>query len=63
MTPANYSRDRLESLTPNIFLLSKDVDDPAMKNTQLWLRPEVYFSQGLTKEQKARLQASEVSSE
>lgn len=43
--------------------LSLDVDDPAMKNTQLWLRPEVYFSQGLTAAQKARLQASEAASE
>ncbi|MDF9796467.1 hypothetical protein OKW21_001730 [Catalinimonas alkaloidigena] len=33
--------------------LSLDVDDPAMKNTQIWLDPEVYFSQGLSEKQKA----------
>lgn len=33
--------------------LSLDVDDPKMKNTQVRLKPEVYFSQGLSEKQKA----------
>lgn len=33
--------------------LSLDLHDPAMKNTQLWLDPEVYFSQGLSGKQRA----------
>ncbi|MDW7692565.1 family 43 glycosylhydrolase [Flammeovirgaceae bacterium SG7u.111] len=32
--------------------LSLDVDDPGMKNTQIWLKPDVYFSQGLNKKQQ-----------
>lgn len=34
--------------------LSLDLHDPAMKNTQLWLDPEVYFSQGLSGKQRAQ---------
>lgn len=32
--------------------LSLDVHDPEMKNTQLWLDAEVYFSQGLSEKQR-----------
>ncbi len=32
--------------------LSLDMEDPGMKNTQLRLKPEVYFSQGLTEQQR-----------
>ncbi len=32
--------------------LSLDVHDPGMKNTQLWLSPDVYFSQGLSEKQR-----------
>ncbi|MEM6378757.1 MAG: glycoside hydrolase [Bacteroidota bacterium] len=32
--------------------LSLDHNDPKMKNTQIWLKPEVYFSQGLSEQQK-----------
>jgi len=39
--------------------LSLDVHDPLMKNTQLWLKPEVYFSQGLNQKQKQRLKKSQ----
>lgn len=39
--------------------LSLDHHDPAMKNTQLWLKPEVYFSQGLNEEQRQRIQKNE----
>ncbi|MDN5216757.1 glycoside hydrolase [Fulvivirgaceae bacterium BMA12] len=35
--------------------LSKDVDDPAMKKTGIWLRPDVYFSQGLHQKQRQRI--------
>ncbi|WP_044239340.1 glycoside hydrolase family 117 protein [Flexithrix dorotheae] len=35
--------------------LSLDLDDPAMKNTQFWLDPEVYFSQGLNEKQLQRI--------
>ncbi len=38
--------------------LSLDVDDAEMKNTQLWLKPDVYFSQGLSAQQRERLQKS-----
>lgn len=38
--------------------LSLDIDDTEMKNTQIWLEPEVYFSQGLSeKQRKNRLKA------
>lgn len=33
--------------------LSRDVNDPWMKQTDLYLKPEAYFSQGLGKEQRA----------
>ncbi len=33
--------------------LSLDVNDPGMKNTHVWLKPEVYFTQGLNKKQRA----------
>ena len=33
--------------------LSLDMEDPVMKNTQLWLKPDVYFSQGLSDEQRS----------
>jgi hypothetical protein len=32
--------------------LSRDVNDPAMKQTDLFLKPEAYFSQGLGKQQR-----------
>lgn len=35
--------------------LSRDVHDPAMKGVNIWHRPEVYFAQGLSPEQKARI--------
>ncbi|BCX46219.1 glycosyhydrolase [Haloferula helveola] len=35
--------------------LSLDWHDPAMKQTGIWHRPEVYFSQGLTREQRQRI--------
>ena len=35
--------------------LSLDLHDPMLKNTRVWHRPEVYFEQGLSKEQKARI--------
>ncbi|MEP0212583.1 MAG: glycoside hydrolase [Cellulophaga sp.] len=35
--------------------LSLDINDPSMKNTQLWLDPEVYFSQGLNSKQLQRI--------
>jgi len=34
--------------------LSRDVNDPAMKQTDLFLRPEAYFSQGLNPQQRRR---------
>ena len=33
--------------------LSLDVHDPEMKNTQLWLKPDIYFSKGLSEKQRA----------
>ncbi|MCM2374884.1 glycoside hydrolase family 117 protein [Aporhodopirellula aestuarii] len=38
--------------------LSLDVDDPAMKNTHVWLKPEIYFSQGLTKAQRQQRESA-----
>jgi len=38
--------------------LSLDLNDPKMKNTQVWFKPEVYFSQGLDKKQRERIQES-----
>ncbi|NME66745.1 family 43 glycosylhydrolase [Flammeovirga aprica JL-4] len=35
--------------------LSLDVHDPVMKQTQVYFKPKVYFSQGLNKKQKARI--------
>ena len=35
--------------------LSLDLDDPQMKNTHLFLKPEVYFSQGLSGKQLERI--------
>lgn len=32
--------------------LSRDVHDPSMKQTDLYLKPEAYFSQGLSKQQR-----------
>ena len=42
--------------------LSRDTNDPAMKQTDLFLKPEAYFSQGLTKQQRSKLQNSAVQS-
>ncbi|ANW96029.1 glycoside hydrolase [Wenyingzhuangia fucanilytica] len=36
--------------------LSLDVNDPEMKKHHVYHRPEVYFSQGLSKKQKARIE-------
>jgi hypothetical protein len=36
--------------------LSQDVHDEAMKNTDISLKPEVYFSQGLSKAQRERIE-------
>lgn len=36
--------------------LSLDVDDKSFKSTGVWHRPEVYFKQGLSKEQRKRIQ-------
>jgi len=35
--------------------LSRDLNDPAMKQTDLYLKPEAYFSQGLSQQQRERL--------
>ncbi|MFY0652460.1 MAG: glycoside hydrolase [Cyclobacteriaceae bacterium] len=35
--------------------LSLDVDDPAMKTTGIWFKPEYYFQQGLNKDQRDRI--------
>lgn len=32
--------------------LSKDVDDPWMKRTEVWLKPDIYFSLGLSRSQR-----------
>jgi len=32
--------------------LSQDIHDPEMKNTQLWLKPDIYFSKGLSEKQR-----------
>lgn len=34
--------------------LSLDLDEPSMKNSGVWHRPEVYFQQGLTQQQRQR---------
>ena len=36
--------------------LSQDLHDPWMKQTDLYLKPEAYFSQGLGKQQRERIQ-------
>ena len=36
--------------------LSIDVDDPAMKTTGIWFKPEYYFKQGLNKKQLKRIE-------
>lgn len=36
--------------------LSQDVNDPAMKQTDLYLKPEAYFSQGLSKKQREQIE-------
>lgn len=36
--------------------LSQDVNDVAMKQTDLHLKPEAYFSQGLTRQQRGRIE-------
>ena len=38
--------------------LSRDLHDEAMKKTRPWLSPEVYFGQGLNKQQRRRIEAS-----
>ncbi len=35
--------------------LSLDVDDPALKDTGVWLKPQVYFTLGLSKQQRERI--------
>jgi len=34
--------------------LSRDHHDPWMKKTEIWFKPEIYFSQGLSKQQRER---------
>nr|WP_206036272.1 glycoside hydrolase [Crateriforma spongiae] len=36
--------------------LSLDVDDPWMRGNKIWFKPEVYFSQGLNKAQRQRIE-------
>ena len=40
--------------------LSLDVHDPVMKTTGVWHKPEVYFKQGLSSEQRERIAANRV---
>lgn len=38
--------------------LSQDLHDPVMKKTRPWLSPEVYFGQGISKQQRQRIKDS-----
>lgn len=40
--------------------LSLDLHDPSLKHTHLWLPPEVYFQQGLSRAQRDRIAAEEL---
>lgn len=40
--------------------LSLDVHDPEMKNTRVWLKPDIYFSQGLSQAQRKQRKASSI---
>lgn len=35
--------------------LSLDLDDPSMKSTGVWHKPEIYFKQGISKQQRERI--------
>ena len=61
-TNAGTSRETQHSILVRFDCdLSQDLDDPAMKGTNLFIKPEVYFSQKLTAEQRKRIQAENAS--
>lgn len=48
-------RDRQHSILARFDCdLSRDFHDPWMKQTEIWFKPEVYFSQGLSRGQRQR---------